>query len=98
MRVTSHGIQRGLERLRGHIGRGCHTARHMAGQLDHGISFLARLYSAVQPALRDIAPAAERAATGRARQALSSYEEMRGTVAGIHGAVRAKVPELGLTQ
>ena len=97
MRVTSHGIQRGLERLRGHIGRGYHTARHMAGQLDHGISFLARLYSAVQPALRDIAPAAERAAAGRARQALSSYEEMRGTVAGIHCAVKAKVSELGLT-
>ena len=97
MRVTSHGIQRGLERLRGHIGRGYHTARHFAGQLDHGISFLTRLYSAVQPALRDIAPQAEKVATGRARQALTNYEEMRGTIAGIHGSVRSKVPELGLT-
>ena len=97
MRVTSQGISIGLERLRGHISRGYVTARHFAGQLDHGVSFLTRLYSAVQPALRDIAPAAERAATGRARQALSSYEEMRGTVAGIHGAVKAKVPVLGLT-
>ena len=97
MRVTSHGIQRGLERLRGNIGRGYHTARHMAGQLDHGINFLTRLYSAVQPALRDIAPQAEKVATGRARQALSNYEEMRGTVAGIHGAVKSKVAALGLT-
>ena len=97
MRVTSQGIQRGLERLRGHIGRGYHTARHFAGQLDHGISFLTRLYSAVQPALRDIAPQAEKVATGRARQALTNNEEMRGTVAGIHGAVKSKVPELGLT-
>ena len=96
MRITSHGIQRGLERLRSHIGRGYHTARHMAGQLDHGISFLTRLYSAVQPALRDMAPSVERAATGKARQALSSYEEMRGTVSGIHAAVKQKVPELGL--
>ena len=97
MRVTSHGIQRGLERLRGHIGRGYHTARHFAGQLDHGINFLTRLYSAVQPALKDIAPSVEQATTGRARRALSNYEEMRGTIAGIHGAVRSKVPELGLT-
>ena len=94
MRVTSHGIQRGLERLRGHIGRGYHTVRHFAGQLDHGINFLTRLYSAVQPALKDLAPSVEQ---GRARQALSNYEEMRGTVAGIHGAVKSKVPELGLT-
>ena len=97
MRVTSHGIQRGLERLRGHIGRGYHTVRHLAGRVDDGINFLTRLYSAVQPALKDIAPSVEQATTGRARQALSNYEEMRGTVAGIHGAVRSKVPELGLT-
>ena len=82
--------------MRGHIGRGYHAARHMAGQLDHGISFLTRLYSAVQPALRDVAPSVERAATGKARQALSSYEDMRGTVSGIHAAVKQKVPELGL--
>ena len=96
MRLTSHGIQRGLERLRHMAGRGYHTARHMAGQLDHGISFLTRLYSAVQPALRDVAPSVERAATGKARQALSSYEDMRGAVSGIHAAVKQKVPELGL--
>ena len=86
-----------MERLRGHIGRGYHTARHFAGQLDHSINFLTRLYSAVQPALRDIAPQAEKVATGRARQALSNYEEMRGGVDRLHASVKSKLPELGLT-
>ena len=79
------------------------TAKHWGNVIDSGVKIASQVYGAVQPALRDYAPKAERQITHGVRAVKGEYDQIRDRVVGENeraGAaianVRSKIPDLGL--
>ena len=69
--------------IRNHLGTAYSNVRHIATQIDRGVSTAARIYAHVNPILQDIAPEMEKRVTRGVREYKSSYDALRGDAVAI---------------
>ena len=102
-KVTRESIRSTASKVRGHLQNAYTTAKQWGNAIDSGVQIASKLYGAVQPALRDYAPKAERQISHSVRAVKGEYDSIRDRVVGENeraGAaianVRSKIPDLGL--
>ena len=102
-KVTSSSIRNTAVKVRGHLQNAFAQARHLGSAIDTGVKYASRVYSAVQPALKDYAPKLEKAVTHNVRAVKGEYDSIRDRVVGeterastTIASVRRKIPDLGL--
>jgi hypothetical protein len=79
------------------------TARHWGRTIDAGAQIASKLYGAIQPALRDYAPTAEKVISSNVRAVKGEYDSIRDRVVGENeragnaiASVKSNLPNLGL--
>jgi hypothetical protein len=102
-RVTAQSIRSAARQVKDHMQNAYSQARHWGTAIDTGVRYAGRVYSAIQPVLKDYAPKAEKAVTRNIRTVKGEYDSIRDRVvsedtrAGAAVAhVRSKIPDLGL--
>ena len=102
-RVTRESIRNVASKVRGHIQDTYACAKHWGKTIDSGVRMASKIYGAIQPALRDYAPAAEKAITNNVRAVKGEYDSIRDRVVGENeragnaiASVKSKMPNLGI--
>ena len=102
-RITRASILNTASKVRGHIQDTYATAKHWGQKIDSGVRIASKIYGAIQPALRDYAPAAEKTISSNVRAVKGEYDSIRDRVVGENeragnaiASVKSKLPNLGI--
>ena len=102
-KITRASIMNTASKVRGHIQDTYATAKHWGNTIDSGVRMASKIYGAIQPALRDYAPSAEKVISGNVRAVKGEYDSIRDRVVGENeragnaiASVKSKMPNLGL--
>ena len=103
-KITRDSIARTYSNVKGHLHRGYHRAKHILGQVDHGIKVAKHVYSALAPAIDHFGGSGLHK---HVTKAIGGYENVRNKVMDVHdtaghhvnqvvGNLKKAVPSIGL--
>ena len=83
-KVTPQSINNMLRNVKSHIGNAYHHAKNIAHHVNTGFHVAKSIYRAIEPAIREFAPAHHDTIHGHVMQAVSGYDNIRNKVLDVN--------------
>ena len=94
-KVTANSIHNTLRNIKSHLGNAYHHAKHVGMHINHGFHVAKSVYRAIEPALRELAPAHADTLHGHVMHAVSGYDNIRNKVLDVNNTVSNVGHKLG---